>query len=688
MICPTCNSSTFTMNESMIYICDYCLMPIENQRFDEFLVKFKTSYLNHENLSELLLEYQDQLTNVRFPYVIRDYVNSNYNRNIIVSSLNSLPEFELKKLKEIISSDGDYRYSFESSLEYFNHLLELQDEELDQLSELKFLLILVANEYGSTKYQGLEDLRLLSYEPKIEIIESKFNAYFKGFNASFRRNNDQIRKLIEKYRKAFYSYTMDTTLESVFTTREHLNTVYITKVNAKQPRIQIPPMIKGKIVRGIDQSAFLSLPAVHIEIPLTIVELPAYSIQDCQKLEYIKFYGATIFSALSFKNTPELTVVDVDLSNQYKSLEGVIFDIFETNLVYYPPALNKLSLTIPKNCKVLKYSCFEARYLREVVFESAQIEKDAFQLGQLSLLEPLSIVKLNEAIGQKAKTSQKEKIELTQISKESIELLVQNDHIDSVDELFAALLAFDEKEQVDLLESYFDKFKSENDSDRILSKLIETELGRKRILLLTNLLTKHKYYLAKSLYLEPKPDYETILQLFLESYGAGNSSAGINASIMLKKGQGMNQDLLYAERILVDLIKQDNLEAYLRLLTLYNQYPQLLESNHHDINLVEIIDKLDNRNPKGYSELKADMLFSGRLIERNIPMALEIYEDLFNLGNANAAYQLGYIYSMEDELIDYERSILYFQNAHNLGHPNALRQIEKIRALIIQEEDK
>lgn len=688
MICPTCNSSRFTINDSMIYICDYCLNPLENERFQDFLSRFKTRYLNRENLSELLVEYDDQLSNVRFPYVVRDYVNSNYNRNIIISTLNSLPEYELSILKDIISSDGQYRYSFESSLEYFNHLLELQDQEIDQLSELKFLLILVANEFGSTKYHGIDDLRLLSYEPRIDIIESKFNHYFKSFNASFRRKNDQIRKLLEKYRKAYLTYTLDVSLDSVFTTREHLNHIYISKVTSKQPKLKIPPIIKGKIVKGIDQSAIVSLSIEHLEIPMTIGELGVYTIQDCKKLEYIKFYGATTFVPESFKNTPELAVIDVELSNQYKSEEGVIYDRSKTNLVFFPPALNRMSLNIPNDINVLRHSCYDARYLREVQFDNAIIDKDAFRLDQQSLLEPLTIIRIKEFLGQKTSKINNDKIELSQISKESIEILVEKDYISTVDELFSLLPSFDQGEQIDLLVTHYSKFNEEKDKESILNRLSESLEGTKKILSLNNISTRNKYFKAKALYNEPKPDYAEILQLFLESYGAGNTSAGINASLMLKKGQGMQQDLLYSERILVDLLRQDHIEAYLRLLILYNQFPQLLESNHHDIDLAKLIEKLDSRNPKGYLELKADMLFSGKLIERNLAQALEIYEDLFNMGNANAAYQLGYIYSMEDELIDYERSIMYFQNAHNLGHPNAIRQIDKIRSILIQEEEE
>jgi len=689
MNCPTCGSSQFSLNENMAHVCEYCLVSLQNVRFEEFLSSFKSAYLSKDDLTEIINSYSDVTDRLRFPFIIRDFVNSGFNQSVISNSLNSLPLYEKAKLKEIIADAGEFKYNFESSLEFYNYLYEAQDETNDTLDELEFLLLIIANEIGSTQYQSLSDLDLIAYDPKIGIIEKKFLGFFETFSASYKRRNTAIIKKLSKLVKTYQIYFEGSTISGSFSIREQGNDCFITKVKSKQTKLIIPPIIKGKVVKGFDENSIESLEATLIEFPLTVNTIDESVIQDCRKLEYVKLMGATTFSGYSFRNSNEIKVVDVEKSTAYKSIDGVIFDNSLTKLIYFPSALTKASLNVPNNVRVTSYSCFNARYLREVTLgEGIILEDEAFRIDDQSLLDPSSIIKINE-VKQKGKSSTivgLDSINLKEISQSSAELLVERNSIQTISDLLAILDRFEVSEQVNMLAGFYENATNDRDKSQVLEHLYQTNLGREKILSLKITNPKDFYFPAKVMYEKPEPDYEAIVQMFLDSFGAGNYRSGLNASIMLKKGEGIQQDLLYAERILIELSDKNMPEADLRLLTLYYQYPQLVDSSPNTFDIFELIERLDATNPKGYQELKADMLFSGKLIERDIIQAIFIYDDLVNMNNANAAYQLGYIYSMEDDFIDYKKAILYFQNAYNLGRKDALRQIDKVRSIMVQED--
>lgn len=684
MICSTCKSQQFTTSAQMIYICDYCLMPRSNERLDTFLDEFKAAYNNRTSLTEVISRYDDITSDLRFPFVVRDFVNASYNQSIIISSLNLLPEHELIKLKEIISSGGEYEYSFESSLEYYNQLYEIQDREMDFNNELKFLLLLIANEQSKTKYQSLTDLKLLCYEPRINIIEKKFLSYYKNFNASFRRQNPSILSTITTYRKSFDKYYLDSTRDGIFETRDAGTDIVITSVKSKQKKVIIPPILKGRIVTEISESSILSLPAEQIIFPITLNNIPPYAVQDNKNLKYIKILGSTKFEPEAFIHCPELTHVDVDDNNQYTSIEGVIYTKNKNQLVYFPPALNKPKLDIAENVRVNRKSCYDARYLRDVEFKySTQIEEDAFKLDHNSLLTTASIIKLTDHQPNSTSftMSSIQGIDLATITKSSAERLLKTNKVTSIEDLFVLLDNFNEEEQVKSLQDYFNRFENENDRVMILDKLIQSKPGRTAILSLNINNPKHFYYVAKSLYDLGSTDYENILQLFLQSYNEGHQLSGLNAALMLKKGLGMKQDLLYAERILLDLSSKGNIEADRRLLLLYHENDKIFQSNSKDIDVFELIERLEKRNPDGYTALKAEMLYRGTIIERNLEKAIELFLDLANMNDADAAFQLGYIYSTEEQFKDYEKALLFYQNSYNLGRKDALREMEKVSLL-------
>jgi len=182
------------------------------------------------------------------------------------------------------------------------------------------------------------------------------------------------------------------------------------------------------------------------------------------------------------------------------------------------------------------------------------------------------------------------------------------------------------------------------------------------------------YYRAMSDIKTKSNDKEKTLQYFLDSYNAGHQKAGINAATLLKNASAGVQDLTLAERILVDLSNKSNLQAKLRLVSFYNEFPNLCTTD-----IQPIINELELKLSDEFAPLYADILYKGQIIPKDKAKSISLMDELSNNGDMKMSYQLGYIYYSDDEVKDLNASISYFNKAHIQGHKDAKRAILKIQ---------
>ena len=151
----------------------------------------------------------------------------------------------------------------------------------------------------------------------------------------------------------------------------------------------------------IEEKAFKNCPEItQIVLPdsLKITERKVF--EGCEKMATISIgtnleqLGSQIFSKCE-----SLTTITIkDNNNKFSTINNVIFNKDQTELVYYPIALETKEYTIPSTVKTIKKEAFLGSHLDSVVFNAnlKTIEEKAFygnkHLIQLSFMSNLEVI--------------------------------------------------------------------------------------------------------------------------------------------------------------------------------------------------------------------------------------------------------------------------------------------------------
>jgi hypothetical protein len=676
MECNSCLSSEYLIKEDFTFECKFCLNEIEQPSFVSFLDEFKAAYISDRNLSSVINSYFDDVKHLAFPFLIRDYVHSNYNYSIIANEIRKLPIHEINLILDITGSNTKVGFSFTRSSEILDQIVLHQDNLPDLHTRLELLTITIANEQGSFPYESMDDVGYIYMDPKGNDIVQSYKKTIKSLTSKVQNAAAPILDLIQKKLKTQSKYFEECSSASKFVTEPFDDGLKITQCTDKSKIIRIPPTIHGVNVIAIGEKSFVSNKASVIEIPFTVREIAAHAFVDQQNLTYFKIGNHIPLRADMFVNCPSLQIIETINSHLYKEVDGVIYSKDSRELIYFPPALVLDTFTIEGPKTIKEGSCAQSRYLKSVTFDSAVvIENNAFRTDEMSSLnaETLKLIKAHKSVKNDSFIDHSSNVsnqiehlsdsKVNRVGFHSLEdyLRLAQEETQNVGKLQFLLRA------LDVSENYLDQAK-------VMDELLKFDEGVSSILKLSIKEPYLYYYTAMAKVKKSSDDQEKILQYFLDAYHAGNSKAGINASTMLKKGNAGVVDLTMAERILVDLSEKNNLDAMLKLVLMYNENPHLCTRD-----ITPMIASLNEKNYHEFSAIYADLLYKGTIIPQDIEQSISIMKTLSDNGNKNASYQLGYIYVTDESLRDSNEAINYFNKAHLQGHPDAKRAILKIK---------
>ena len=676
MECNSCLSSEYLIKEDFTFECKFCLNEIEQPSFVSFLDEFKAAYISDGNLSSVINSYFDDVKHLAFPFLIRDYVHSNYNYSIIANEIRKLPIHEINLILDITGSNTKVGFSFTRSSEILDQIVLHQDNLPDLHTRLELLTITIANEQGSFPYESMDDVGYIYMDPKGNDIVQSYKKTIKSLTSKVQNAAAPILDLIQKKLKTQSKYFEECSSASKFVTEPFDDGLKITQCTDKSKIIRIPPTIHGVNVIAIGEKSFVSNKASVIEIPFTVREIAAHAFVDQQNLTYFKIGNHIPLRADMFVNCPSLQIIETINSHLYKEVDGVIYSKDSRELIYFPPALVLDTFTIEGPKTIKEGSCAQSRYLKSVTFDSAVvIENNAFRTDEMSSLnaETLKLIKAHKSVKNDSFIDHSSNVsnqiehlsdsKVNRVGFHSLEdyLRLAQEETQNVGKLQFLLRA------LDVSENYLDQAK-------VMDELLKFDEGVSSILKLSIKEPYLYYYTAMAKVKKSSDDQEKILQYFLDAYHAGNSKAGINASTMLKKGNAGVVDLTMAERILVDLSEKNNLDAMLKLVLMYNENPHLCTRD-----ITPMIASLNEKNYHEFSAIYADLLYKGTIIPQDIEQSISIMKTLSDNGNKNASYQLGYIYVTDESLRDSNEAINYFNKAHLQGHPDAKRAILKIK---------
>ena len=678
MNCNSCLSTEYLINDDFTFECKFCLSPFDNEDIQSFLNHFKTAYLHEQSLSTVINEYFDQVKDLTFPFLIRDYVQSNYNYSVIAREIRKLPTYEVNQILDITGSNTRVGFSFVRSSEIIDQIVLHQDNLPDMNTRIELLAITLASEKGSFPYRSMEDLEFLYMDPKASDIFQQFKKEIKSLGNKFELIAANMSDFLIKKIKTQANYFEECTAASKFTTKTLDQGLSITKCSDKGKVIRIPPMIHGQLVIGIESNAFVSNPATMIEIPFTVNSIQANAFIDQQNLKTIQIGNQTPLNSNMILNCPSLSQIELRQSHHLVIDEGLVYTNDHRQLVFFPPGLAKDTLVIDRSLTIKQGSCIQSKFLRNVVINSSNvtIEPGAFRTDEQSSLtiESLkTIKKLSQSLDSKDKQDLLDSIrsEDPEMVFEAFRRLPTHDF-----EAFY-LRAKSESSQEDRVqyliqahdvgENYIDKAKA-------LDELMKLDKGIAWVLDQNISEPYLFYYSAMARIKSSDEDHDKILQLFMDAYHAGNHRAGINASTLLKNGVSGMQDYSLAERILLDLSAKNHPDAKIKLLSLYNEQPQLCTKD-----ISALVEELKTGHFDEFLPLYADMLYKGTIITQDIPKAVEVMIMLSDKGNKNASYQLGIIFYSDKQLKDLKQAKTYFNKAHLQGHKDAKRAILKIQ---------
>jgi len=677
MNCSSCLSTEYLIKDDFTFECEFCLSPIENDVIDDFLEQFKNAYLHEQNLSSVINDFFEEIKHLSFPFLIRDYVQSNYNYSVIASEIRKLPIYEVNQIRDITGSNTRVGFSFVRSSEIIDQIVLHQDSIPDLKTRIELLAVTLASEKGSFPYQSMDDLEFLYMDPNASEVINQFKKEIKSLGSKFESATSNVTQFLSNKLKTQSKYLEECTSASKFTTKQFNHGLAITNCSDKGKIIRIPPVIHGKIVLRIESNAFVSNLASAIEIPFTINDIQPNAFNNQQALEVIKMGNQTPLRANMFVNCPLLHRIELIQSHGLKNVDGIIYSSDLRQLIYFPPALPNATLTIDQSLTIKQGSCYQAKYLRNLVVNATNviIESDAFRMDEQTSLTIESIKQIKKLSKLNHSTDKQELLE--SIRSEDPEMVVEafrrlSDH-DFESYHLRAKAETEEADKIKYLILAFEAAQNYIDQAKALDELLKFEDGV-AFILKSNIDEPYLYYyIAMARNKSSYDDQEKILQLFLDSYHAGNYRAGINASTLLKNGVTGIQDFSMAERILIDLKDKHHLDAKLKLISLYSDQPQLCTKD-----ITSLVQELKTSHLEEFLPLYAELLYKGTLIPQDVPQAVEFMEALSDKGNKNASYQLGIIYYSDKDFKDMTKAKTYFNKAHLQGHKEAKRAILKI----------
>ncbi len=195
--------------------------------------------------------------------------------------------------------------------------------------------------------------------------------------------------------------------------------------NKELQHAKIPSQINGKEVTMIDSDCFKDNAALEsVEIPQTITYIEDFAFYNCTNLKSLSlpanlgridwqaFYNCsslteitipasvTIIEEFVFEGCSSMKEIKVsDANKNFKSQDGVLFDIGMTELIFYPPCKEDKSYDIPDGCtKIEDWAFIGNSFLENIDLAGVtEIGEDAFYhctaLKSVELPEGLSELK-------------------------------------------------------------------------------------------------------------------------------------------------------------------------------------------------------------------------------------------------------------------------------------------------------
>ena len=181
-------------------------------------------------------------------------------------------------------------------------------------------------------------------------------------------------------------------------------------------------------------------------------------------------------------------------------------------------------------------------------------------------------------------------------------------------------------------------------------------------------------------------DPEKAVQLYHQSASQGYPGAMNTLANCLRDGTGTGKDEEQAIEWYRKAIDLGNRDAWFGLGYTLVEGSVSVRDYAEGIKCYEKAEK--NGSSSAVNNLGA-MYLDGRGVLRDIDRAIANYEKACGMGNSQAHINLGNIYlNGQYREKDYPKALEYFEKAQKLGHRDAARRIERVRALMADDQEK
>ncbi len=217
--------------------------------------------------------------------------------------------------------------------------------------------------------------------------------------------------------------------DGVWTYNDYGNgTVSVTCSDKSIVHAEVPEAINGRTITMIELDCFKDMTELEsVTLPNTITYIEDWAFQNCTSLKTLRlpdgleridwqaFYGCSALEQINipasvtkieefvFEGCTSLQAVDVsDANDHYTDVDGVLFDIEKTNLIYYPAAKEGATFELPDTCTKLSDWAFIGNpYLETIDLTGiTEIGLHAFYhcTALKSIAVPEGITELKEAV--------------------------------------------------------------------------------------------------------------------------------------------------------------------------------------------------------------------------------------------------------------------------------------------------
>lgn len=162
--------------------------------------------------------------------------------------------------------------------------------------------------------------------------------------------------------------------------------------------IKLPDSLKD-----IGSFAFADTSLVNVKLPDNLVTIGVDAFISCQKLESIEIPAGVSEISDVFSGCTSLSTIKVAPENEnYVVVDGVLFFKDMKTLVYYPPALENQSYTIPQGVECINWYAFMYSGITSVIIPESVVDIGGFAFADCKSLKEVVIPDGVKYIGESA----------------------------------------------------------------------------------------------------------------------------------------------------------------------------------------------------------------------------------------------------------------------------------------------